>query len=208
MAHDCSGPDGLHKQAIADSSQSVSRFLRGTPTVQYKLHTKAQKGSAARLFAAGSALRLRSLPSSRHLVISPLHRAFHTTTPSSSPHRHALSSTRAPQPLLLCARAPHPPLFFAAPRPPLFAPARRICPFLCPPPSRHPHAMQVALYSRSFLSSMRSTSFPVPPSGLYRSVHSSLVHFLMHLAASAVDLPLRVAARRVLCLFALLTIAL
>ena len=31
---------------------------------------------------------------------------------------------------------------------------------------------------------------------------------MRHLAASAVDLPLRVAARRVLCLFALLTIAL
>jgi len=54
---------------------------------------------------------------------------------------------------------------------------------------------------------MRFTSFPVPPPGPCRSVHSSLVHFLRHLSASAVDLPLRVATRRVLCLFALLTIA-
>jgi len=44
--------------------------------------------------------------------------------------------------------------------------------------------MQVALYSRLYFSSMRSTSFP------------------------PVDLPVRVAARRVLCFFALLTIAL
>ena len=98
MAHDRSGPDGLHMQAIIYSAKSVYRCLRGTPTVQYLLHTKAQKWSAARLFAAVSALPLRSLPSSRHLVISPLRRAFYTTTPSSSPHHHALSSTRAPHP--------------------------------------------------------------------------------------------------------------
>jgi len=98
--------------------------------------------------------------------------------------------------------------FFCPLPPPFFAPARRICHFLCPPPSAHPHAMQVALYSRSLFSSMRSTSFPVPPPGPCRSVHSSIVHFLRHLPASAVDLPLRVAARRVLRLFALLTIAL
>jgi len=98
--------------------------------------------------------------------------------------------------------------FFCPLPPPFFAPARRICHFLCPPPSAHPHAMQVALYSRSLFSSMRFTSFPAPPPGPCRSVHSSLVHFLRHLPASAVDLPLRVAARRVLRLFALLTIAL
>jgi len=68
--------------------------------------------------------------------------------------------------------------------------------------------MQVALYSRSFFSFMHFTSFPVPHPGSFRSVHSSLVHLLRHLPASAVDLPLRVAARRELCLYALLTIAL
>jgi len=98
--------------------------------------------------------------------------------------------------------------FLCPPPPPFFEPARRICHFLCPPPSTHPQAMQVALYSRSLFYPMRSTSFPVPPPGPCRSVHSSLFHFLRHLPASAVDLPLRVAARRVLCLFALLTIAL
>jgi len=59
------------------------------------------------MVSSAPALPLRSLPSFRHLVIWPLRRAFHTTTPSSSPHRHALSSTSAPHPLLLWARAPH-----------------------------------------------------------------------------------------------------
>ena len=79
----------------------------------------------------------RSLPSFHHLVIWPLRRAFHTTTPSSSPHRHALSLTRAPHPLLLRARAPHPPLFLLPALPlslaasaPFFAPL--------PPPIRTP----------------------------------------------------------------------
>jgi len=49
MPHDRSGPDGLPTQAITDSAKSVYRCLRGTPTVRYTLHTKAQKWSAARL---------------------------------------------------------------------------------------------------------------------------------------------------------------
>ena len=69
------------------------------------------------MVSSAPALPLRSLPSFRHLVIWPLRRAFHTTTPSSSPHRHALSLTRAPHPLLLRARAPHPPLFLPPPLP-------------------------------------------------------------------------------------------
>ena len=96
--------------------KSVYRCLRGTPTV-YTPH-KGPEMAKARLFAAVSALRLRSLPSSRHLAISPLRRASHTTTPSSSPHRHALTSTRTPHPLLLWARAPHPPLFLPPSLPP------------------------------------------------------------------------------------------
>jgi len=145
--------------------------------------------------------------SRRATTISPLRRASHhhsivvTAPPCSLFDARAAS---APSLGLHSASAP----FFAPPPPPFFAPARRICPFLCPPPSPHPHAMQVALHSRSFSFSMRSTVFPVPPPGPCRDVHSSLVHFLRHLSASTVDLPLRVAARRVLCLFALLTIAL
>jgi len=84
----------------------------------------------------------------------------------------------------------------------LCAPARRICPFLCFPPSPHPHAVQVALYSRSIFSSMRSTS-PFSPPGPCRV----FTHLLLHLPAPAVEFPLCVAARRVLCLLALLTIA-
>jgi len=91
---------------------------------------------------------------------------------------------------------------------PFFAPARRIRPFLCPPPSPPPHTMQVALHPRSLFFSMCSTSFPGPPPSPSRGVHSSLFHFLRHLPASDVDLPLRVAAHRVLFVFALLTIAL
>jgi len=123
-------------------------------------------------------------------------------------HRHALSSTRAPHPLLCLrprvASAP----FFPRPPPPFFAPARRIRPFLCPPPSPPPRTMKVALHPRPFYCSMCSTCFPVPPPSPSRGVHSSLFHFLRHLPSSAVDLPLRVAAHRVLFLFALLTIAL
>jgi len=141
---------------------------------------------------------------SRHLAppsgLSHHHSIVVTAPPCSHFDAHAAS---APSLGPRSASAP----FFAPLPPPFFAPARRICHFLCPPPSAHPHAMQVALYSRSLFSSMRSTAFPVPPPGPCRSVHSSLVHFLRHLPASAVDLPLRVAARRVLCLFALLTIA-
>jgi len=137
MAHDRSGPDGLHMQAIKDSSKGVYRCLRGTPTVQYILHTKAKKWSAARLLAA---VPPRSLLSSRHLAISPLRRVIHTTTPSSSPHRHALSSTRATHPLLLWARAPHPPLFFPPALPFSVRPRAASAPFFAPllPPIRAP----------------------------------------------------------------------
>jgi len=179
----------------------------GNPHCTVYPPTKAQKWSAARLSEAVSALPLRSLPSSRHLASSPLHRPFHITTLSSSPHRHALSSTRAASAPSYGPRSAFA-QFFAPPPPPFFAPARRICPFLRPPLSPHPHAMPVAVFSRSFFSSMGSTSFPVVAPGPCRGAHSSLVHFLRHLSASAVDLPLRVAARRVLCLFAFLTVAL
>jgi len=145
-------------------------------------------------------------------VVSP---SCHLAPPSGLSHHDSIVVTAPPCSLSdaptasapSCPRSASAPYFAPLPAP-FFAPARRICRFLCPPPFPHPHAMQVALYSRSYFSSMRYTSFPVPPPGPCRSVHSSLVHFLRHLAASAVDLPLRVAVRRVLCLFALLTISL
>jgi len=65
--------------------------------------------------------------------------------------------------------------FFRPPPPPFFAPARRICPFLFLPLCPHPHAMQVARYSRLIFSSMRSTSFPVPPPRPLPGVKSSLI---------------------------------
>jgi len=202
MAHDRSGPDGLHMQAMTDPSQSVSSCLRGTPTV---FDTTAQKWSAARIFAEVSALRLRSLPSSRHLA-----------PPSGLSHHHSIVVT-APPCSLFDARAASASFFAPArrirpflspPPPPFFAPARRIRPFLCPSPSPPPHTTQVALHPRSFFLSLYSTSFPVPPPSPSRGVHSALFHFLRHLPASAVDLPLRVEAHRVLFVFALLTIAL
>jgi len=149
----------------------------------------------------------------RRLAISP---SRHLAPPSGLSHHHSIVITALPCSHFDARAASAPSLgtrsasapFFASPPPPYFAPAHRICPYFFSPPSAHPHAMRVALYSVSFFSSMRSTSFPVPPTGRCRSVQSSLVHFLRHLPASGVDLPLRVAARRVLCLFALLTIAL
>ena len=146
-------------------------------------------------------------------IVSP---SRHLAPASGHPHHHSIVVTAPPCSLFDARDASAPSLGprsasapFFPPRPALFcAPACRICPFLCPPPSPHPRAMRVALYSRSFCSSMRSTSFPVPPPGPCRSVLSSLVRFLRHLPASAVDLPVRVVARRALCLFALVTIAL
>ena len=109
-------------QATTDPSKSVYRCLRGTPTV---FDTTAQKWSAARIFAAVSALRLRSLPSSRHLA-----------PPSGLSHHHSIF-VNAPPCSLFGARAASAPLF---------APARRIRPFLSPPPAPflcarapHPH---------------------------------------------------------------------
>jgi len=182
-------------QAITEPSKSVFRCLRGTPTV---FDTTAQKWSAAPIFYKVSALRLRSLPSSRHLAppsgLSNLHSIFVTAPPCSlfdaraasaplfAPARHIRPFLPPPLCPLFCARAPHPPFFF-------------------PPPSPSPHTMQVALHPRSKFFSMCSTSFPVPPRSPNRGVHSSISHFLRHLPTSAVDLPLRVAAHRVLFVF-------
>jgi len=184
MAYDRSGPEGLHMRAITASSKSVYRCLPGTPTV---FHTRAPKWSAARIFAAMSAPRLRPLPSSRHLA------------PPSGPSQHPSIVVTEPPCSLLDALATSAPFF---------APARRIRPFLSRPPlppSAH-HARCAAL--RYVFSSMCSSSFPVPPPSPSRGVYSSVILFLRHLIASAVDLPLRVAARRVLRLYALLTTSL
>jgi len=106
--------------AITDPSKSVYSCLRGTPTVS---DTTARKWSAARIFAEVSALRLRFLPSSRHLA-----------PPSGLSHHHSIVVT-APPCSLFDARAASAPFF---------APARRIRPFLSAPPSpflctRSPH---------------------------------------------------------------------
>jgi len=131
--------------------------------------------------------RLRPLPSSRHLA------------PPSGLSQHPSIVVTAPPCSLLDALATSAPFF---------APARHIRPFLSPPsftPSAH-HARCAAL--RYVFSVMCSSSFPVPPPSPSRVVYSSVLLFLRHLIASAVDLPLRVAARRVLRLSALLTISL
>ena len=109
-------------QAITDPSNSAYRCVRGTPTVTI-FDATAQNWSAARIFAAVSALRLRSLPSSRHLA-----------PPSGLSHHHSIVVT-APPCSLFDVRAASAP-FFAA--------ARRIRPFLPSPPSpclcaRAPH---------------------------------------------------------------------
>ena len=149
MVHNRSGSDGLHMQAITDPSKSVYKCLRGNPTVfAQQPRNGQQRASFRQCQHCVSALF-------RRLAISPLRRAFHTTTKSSSLHRHALSSTRAPHPLL-CLR----PRVASAP---FFAPARRIRPFLCLPPSPPPHTMQVALHPRSFFSRCVPCPSPFPP---------------------------------------------
>ena len=77
--------------------------------------------------------------------------------------------------------------------------ARRIRSFLFLLPSPPPHTMQVALHARNFFPSVCSMSFPAPPTSPSRGVHSSLLLLLRHLPASAVNLPLHVPARHVLC---------
>ena len=193
-------------QASTDSSKSVCRRLRGTHTVCTP-HKGPQMVSSAPLCGSGSTASTLSS------VVSP---SRHLAPPSGLSHHHSIVVTAPPCSLFDARAASAPSLgprsasapLFAPPPPPFFAPARRIRPFPCPPPSPPPHTMQVALHPRSCFFSMCSTVFPVPPPSPSRGVHSSLVHFLRHLPASAVDLPLRVAARRALCLFALLTIAL
>ena len=119
------------------------------------------------MVSSAPALPLRSLPSFRHLVIWPLRRAFHTTTPSSSPHRHALSLTRAPHPLLLRARAPHPPLFLPPLLPlslaasaPFFAPL--------PPPIRTPYKSRCTDVRFFPPCVSRPSPFPPPvPAGVF-----------------------------------------
>jgi len=111
MAYDRSGPEGLHTQAITDSAQSVYRCLRGTPTVQYTLHTKAQKWSAARLHCLSALFRHFAILSSGPSVgpfTPPLHRR----------HRTAMLSLRRARRIRS-----------------FFGPALRIRPFFGPPPS-------------------------------------------------------------------------
>jgi len=120
MAHDRSGPDGLHTQAITDSAKSVYRSLRGAPTVQYTLHTKVQNWSAARLHCLSALFRRFAILSSGPSVgpfTPPLHRR----------HRTAMLSLRRARRIRS-----------------FFGPALRIRPFFCSPPSpflcaRAPH---------------------------------------------------------------------
>jgi len=128
MAHDRSSPDGLHIQAITDPSKSVYCCLRGTPTV---FGTTAQKWLAARIFAVVSALRLRSLPSSRHLA-----------PPSGLSHHHSIVVT-APPCSLFDMRAASAPFFAPPPRLPAFPPPPP-SPFLC---TRAPHPPFSLLFS-------------------------------------------------------------
>jgi len=126
----------------------------------------------------------------RRLAVSHLRRAFHTTTQSSSPHRHALSSTRAPHPLLslrscvasapffhpphspfLCTRAPHPPFSLPPSLPPSAHHASRAAPtfllsldvfHVLPRPRPQPHP-GCSLISFSFLEASTGLRCQPPP---------------------------------------------
>ena len=121
-------------QAITDSDKSVYRCLRGTPTV-YTPHKGPEMVKSAPLCGSVStASPLSSFVSpSRHLaILSGLshHHSIVVTEPPCS-----LTSTRAPHPLLLWARAPPPPLLCPPPSPFLCARAPRL-PFSMPPSFR------------------------------------------------------------------------
>ena len=144
-------------------------------------------------------------------VVSPSRPSVGPFTPplnlrhcTAMPSRRRARRIRSP----VCARASHPPLSFPPPLP--LSLRRRAASALffapLPPPLRTPcksRCIHIPIFSRCF---PRPSQFP-PPSPS-RGVHSSLFHFLRNLPASAVDLPLREAAHRVLFVFALLTIAL
>ena len=91
MAHEHSDPGGLHMQAITDSSKSVYRCLRGTPTVQY-IPSRPRNGQ-----------QRASLRQCQHCLSA----LFHCL---------AILDARAVS-LFLWARAPHPPLFLPPPSP-------------------------------------------------------------------------------------------
>jgi len=124
--------------------------------------------------------------------------------PSWNPHCTPHKSPEMVSSAHLCGHisTASPPSSVVSPSRPSVGPFTAPLPF---PPSAH-HARCAAL--RYVFSSMCSSSFPVPPPSPSRVVYSSVLLFLRHLIASAVDLPLRVAARRVLRLSALLTISL
>jgi len=111
--------------------------------------------------SVSTACALSSIVSpSRHLAPSLGHSHHHSIVVTASPCS-LFDARAASAPSLGMRSAPAP--FLPPPAPAYLATAPRICPFLCPPLSPHPHAMQVALYSGLFFSSMRSTCFPAPP---------------------------------------------
>jgi len=120
-------------QANTDSSKSVYRCLRGTPTVSTP-HKGPEMVSSAPLCGSVSTTSLLSS------VVSP---SCHLGPPSGLSHHHSIVVTAPPCSLFDASAASAPSLgprsasapFFVPPPSPLFAPARRICPFLRSPPS-------------------------------------------------------------------------
>ena len=105
MAHDRSGPDGLHMQASTDSSESVCRRLRGTHTVCTP-HKGPQMVSSAPLCGSGStASTLSSVVSPSRTSVGPF------APPRNRRHRTAMLSLRRARRIrsFLCTRAPHSP---------------------------------------------------------------------------------------------------
>jgi len=139
MAHDRSGPDELHLQAISDSSKSVYRCLRGTPTVCTP-HKGPEMVSSAPL--CGSVSTASPLPS----VVSP---SRHLAPPSGLSHHHFIVITALPCSLFDARAASAPSLgarsasapFCARPALPLsLRPRAASAPFFAPlpPPIRTP----------------------------------------------------------------------
>ena len=202
MAHNRSGADGLHVQAITDSAISVYRCLRGTPIVYTSLKGPEMVKSAP---LCGSVSSTAALLSS---VVSP---SRHLAPPSGLSHNHSIVVTAQPCSHFDARAASAPSLsprsasthFLPPPLPLSLRPRAASAIFFAhlPPPIRKPCKSRCT-HVRFFTPCVPRPS-PFPPPGPCRV----FTHPLLHQPASAVDSFLCEAARRMLCLFSLLTIA-
>jgi len=146
MAHDRCGPEGFHMQAITDSSKTVYKGLRGTPTVpQESPEMVSSAYLCGSVSTASPPLSSVVSPSSSSVgpFPPPLH-CLHRTTLLSLGHARRIRP-------FLCPRALHPLLSLPPTLPPSAHQASRaaLTYFCCPP--------CVPSFTAAFLSMLKRT---------------------------------------------------